>query len=197
MKNTILILLGASAGMAAADIPHKMPITRYYKLWNESLITTKPLKGTDGPENPFMDYALGGIAPVPGGYQVTLLNKKKPDDRVTLLPGQGKFRVKEVKYDNTRARGVVVILTNGEKEGSVTFDDKLLTIKTPAPAQPQHQGRLPGHSPVAQPVSQPPTQPPVLPGGGGQPSAAPPSSPPSGPNSNSRAPRQRVFPTNR
>lgn len=186
MNIRLSILLVASAGIAAAEVPHKMPLTRYYKLWNDSPLTTKPA-GPVGDDNPFQDYALGGVSPVTGGYQVTLLNKKKPEERLTLSPGQGKFRVVKVQYDERRARGVVVSLSNGSKEGTVTFDDKLLALKTPAPqGQPQKsQGQQ-------QPPHIQPPSPPV-------PSAQPSNQPqqPSGNPNVTRQPRQRVFPPNR
>lgn len=187
----LAVVVGAAA--AQADVPRKMPLSRYYKLWNDSPFTTKPTVNHE-PDNPFLDYALGGVAPVPGGYQVTLLNRKKPDERMTLLPNQGKFRVLEVRYDNQRARGVTVRLTNGSKEGTVTYDEKLLTLKTPSQAPPNAQQRgQQGLQPPGQ--AQPPVQPqpPVAPGAQPAPAQQGNANNPPAP----RQPRQRVFPNNR
>ncbi len=147
MKIFTLFLLTAFAGPALAqELPKKAPVTRYAGLWTNSPFTTKPPPPSAGPEvNPLEDYALGGVAQIPGGYRVTLFNRKNPEERI-VLPDRTDFKVLAVNYKTGSPLGTTVRLSTGGKEGTVSFDEKLLTLKT-APAN----------------------QPPGLPGANGQP----------------------------
>lgn len=169
MKTTILLFI-ALAATAFAKPPRVVPTTKYTRLWTDSPFTTKPLiKPTEPEANPLEDYALGGISPIPGGYRVTLLNRKKPDERITL-PDNPDFKILSVQHAPGEPLGTTVRISTGSKSGTVAFDKTLLTLKAPPAPQPQ-QGQ---------------TAPPGVPGQPQQP-AAPGTEPP-------RAPRPRVVP---
>ncbi len=170
----ILVLSLTLAGWAVADLPKKAPLTKYYNLHANSPFTSKPPQVDPGPAfNPLEDYALNGVSPVSGGYVVTLLNKKKPDERIIVKSDEVKpkhgFKILEVKRVPGDPLGTTVRLSSGSSIGTVAFDEKLLTLAA-APATKVN--------PQAHPAVQPPqpNQPP-------QPSPTP-----------IRQPRPRVVP---
>ncbi len=160
-------LLGlALIGVATADLPKKAPPGRYSGLWNNSPFTSKPPPPPDAPENNILDdYSLIGIAPIGGtGYRVTMINKKKPEDRITVDSGSTKtdFRIVGVTPKPGNPLGTVVAMTYRSMPGTVAFDEKLLTIAA-SPAAPKGAPPQPGQPPQPpQPVQ--PGQP-NLPGG--------------------------------
>lgn len=148
----IPFLLLAVTGWSLAEVPKKRPKSAYAGLWTNSPFTTKPPPAAAAPvANPLEDYALSGVAPIPGGYRVTLLNKKNPEQRI-VLPEDPNFRIVAVNYQTGSPLGTTVRLVTGGKEGVVAFDEKLLTLKA-APVAPQQQpaGAPPG-VPGAPPV---------------------------------------------
>jgi len=160
MKPVPSILLAAFAfsGTVAADVPVKAPPTKYRTLWENSPFTSKPPPPEEGPvSNPLEDYALGGVSPISGGYRVTLLNKKKPEERITVdtdSPKSG-FKILEVTRKSGDPLGTIVRMSSGALIGTVSFDDKLLTIAAPpAPAKTQ-PGAQPGQPPVPAANGQP------------------------------------------
>jgi hypothetical protein len=144
MKFFPIFLLIALTARAAADLPKKAPVTRYTSLWTNSPFTTKPPPPVAGQEaNPLEDYALGGISPVSGGNRVTLLNRKKPDERITIDPNDSSgFKVLAVNRIDGKPMGTTVRLSTAGKEGTVAFDESLLVLKTaaPQPQQPMNPG---------------------------------------------------------
>ena len=82
----ILLLSLAATGWAMADLPKKSPISKYTGLWTNSPFTSKPPPPADAPvANPLEDYSLAGVSPIGSGYRVTLLNKKKPEERIFVF----------------------------------------------------------------------------------------------------------------
>lgn len=159
MKIPVVSLLSlALAGHAFSDIPKKAPLSSYTKLWNDSPFTTKPPPVIEGPQgNPLDDYALLGISPIGGGkYRVTLINKKKPEDRIMVYSDSttSEFKILGVTKKAGDPMGTVVSMSAGSKTGSVRFDEKLLTIAPPAAAKP-----MPVQPGQPQPVPQPQMQP--------------------------------------
>lgn len=156
----ILLLAPALAGWAAADLPRKAPITKYTGLWTNSPFTSKPPPPEAGPAvNPLEDYTLGGVSPISSGYRVTLLNKKKPKERIVVDSDKpsGGFKILGVTRKVGDPLGTVVRMSSGSVTGTVTFDEAALKITPPPAATPQ---------PNAQPGAQPQPQPqPVPPGG--------------------------------
>lgn len=135
---------------AVADLPKKAPITKYTGLWTNSPFTSKPPPPEAGPVvNPLEDYALVGVSPVGAGYRVTMMNKKKPEDRITVdsdRPREG-FQILGVTRKKGDPLGTVVRMKSGESTGSISFDEKLLVLaaapvaKAPPKVQP---GAVPG-----------------------------------------------------
>jgi hypothetical protein len=146
----ILLLALALTGWAAADLPKKAPITKYTRLWTDSPFTSKPPPPEAGQvANPLEDYSLAGVSPVAGGYRVTLLNKKKPEERIiveTDRPSEG-FKILGVTRKPGDPLGTVVRMMSGSVTGTVAFDEKLLTLATPPAPKPPPQGAPPGVAP--------------------------------------------------
>lgn len=134
----LFFLLIVSSSCAFAEPPRAVPSTRYSRLWIDSPFTTKPPPVVNAPDvNPLEDYALGGVSPVTGGYRVTLLNRKNPEERI-IIPDNPDFKILSVQYAAGNPLGTTVRVATGSKSGTVSFDEKLLTLKAaPAPQQPQ------------------------------------------------------------
>jgi hypothetical protein len=155
--------------MAAAPTPI-MP-NRYSRLVSDSPFTTKPPPPVAQIAiNPFEDYALGGVTPLEGTYLVTLFNKKKPEERVSIPGNTLGFKVVEVHPGKEGPLSTSVTISNGSRTGTVGFDEKLLVVKAP-PAnkqgngQPGQPGRTPGMpgQPQPQPQNPNPTPQPQIP----------------------------------
>jgi hypothetical protein len=169
-----LFITFAATLCAVADVPKKGVLTKYNGLWTNSPFTSKPVS-IDGPPppNPLEDYALNGVSPIGTGYRVTLINKKKPEERITVDSDRANkdgFKILQVTRKSGDPLGTVVRMKSSVGEGTVSFDDKLLTLAAAPPAakpqvgvpqpglpQPQLQ---PGQIPQRQPrprVVPPPT----------------------------------------
>lgn len=163
----ILLLSLALIGWATADLPKKAPISRYTGLWTNSPFTSKPPPPDAGPTvNPLEDYALVGVSPIgasPTGdsnYRVTLLNKKKPEERVVVDSDNPKstFKILKINRKPGDPLGTVVHMSSGAVEGDVSFDEKLLVLAI-APAAKVNPKAQPGVPPVPVPQPQIPGQP--------------------------------------
>ena len=184
MKTPILtsvFLLLALVGVASADLPKKPSLQKYSGLWTNSPFTAKPPPPEAGPENnPLDDYALIGVSSLGvKNYLVTLINKKKPDEpRIyveTHRESKG-FKILKVTRKDGDPLGTVVQMQSGSMTGTVSYDQKLLTL-TPAavakPAAPQ-PGQPPQGGPQVAPGEpqrqpRPRVVPPPAPGANGQP----------------------------
>jgi hypothetical protein len=147
-----VFLLLALAGVAAADLPKKAPISRYSGLWSNSPFTSKPPPPPPGEEvNPLDDYALIGVSPIGGaGYRVTLINKKKPEERITVdsdKPSTGGFKVLEVIRKSGDPLGTTVRMNSGSLPG-----------QPPQPVDPNQPQRQPRPRVVPPPAPQPGAQ---------------------------------------
>lgn len=171
MKSSISILscLVLLTGWAVAQTPKKAPLSKYTTLWTNSPFTSKPPPPEAGPEsNPMDDYALAGVSPISGGYRVTLINKKTPDQRITVDTDNPKsqFKVVSVSRKPGDPMGTTVTLTNGNLKGTVSYDDKLLTlVAAPKVAAPPPGLQVPGQpqAPPGQPQPQRQPRPRVVP----------------------------------
>ncbi len=77
---------------------------------------------------------LTGIAPVQGGYRITIENKKNTEQKKVIEPGgSGEFKVVSVKYDPDILLDSTVILSHGSIQGTVGFEPELISLKA-APA---------------------------------------------------------------
>ena len=180
MKTLSFILLATLAGLPAhSSIPVKAPIVKYTGLWTNSPFTSKP-PPPPPPEmaNPFEDFTLTGIAPVPGGYRITIMSKKNPDVKKVIQPGsKSEFTVVSVNRNPGKALGTTVVLSSGAIQGTVSFEPDLITLKA-APAAPVPQQGNPNLPPGINNPNQPP-----LPTQAGQ-----------SPGDGQRQPRPRIVP---
>lgn len=169
MKSEILypaLLLLALTSLALADLPKKAPLSRYSSLWSNSPFTSKP-PPPDSPDapNPLDDYSLIGVSPIGGtGYRVTLINKKKPEERITVdsdKPVKDGFKVLEVLRKAGDPLGTTVRMNSGSITGTVAFDMKLLTLAAAPKAAPPQPGQAPqpGQPPQVDASGQPMRQP--------------------------------------
>ncbi|MGJ8633477.1 MAG: hypothetical protein ACSHX7_06110 [Luteolibacter sp.] len=134
----ILLALGLCP-IASADVPRGAPVTRYTSLWTDSPFTTKPpVQAAAAIQNRLDDYTLTGIAPIPGGYRITIVNRKDPTDKQVIQPGnqnESDFSFVSLERDPSKHLGTIVTLSNGSLQGNVTFEPELLKL-TPSPAPP-------------------------------------------------------------
>jgi hypothetical protein len=206
---TRLVLLSlALVGAASADLPKKVPLNQYNGLWNNSPFTSKPPVAEDGPTvNPLEDYALIGVSPIgKSSYRVTLINKKTPGERIIVDSDNSKsgFKILSINRKDGDPLGTVVHMSSGTATGTVSFDEKLLTLTTtptakaappaqPGQIQPQAQpGQPQPQAQPGQPTRQP--RPRVVPPASGMPNGGPTAAPFN--RTNNGAPALRP-PTNR
>ncbi|MFT3991289.1 MAG: hypothetical protein QM680_07750 [Luteolibacter sp.] len=134
-----LLVLAVSTRETRAEVPRKAPLTRYTGLWTNSPFTSKPPPDQAGAAvNPLNDYALLGVSPINGGYRVTLMNRKKTDDRITIdsNSGHSDFKILSVNRKPGNPLGTTVRMSQGRNTGFVSFDEKLLVLKAPARTAP-------------------------------------------------------------
>ncbi|KAB2641651.1 MAG: hypothetical protein DVB25_01175 [Verrucomicrobia bacterium] len=147
-----LLLLLVLTGLQAAELPKKAPLSRYTELWTKSPFTAPPKPVEDGPVvNPFADWALKGIAPIAGGYLITLINKKNPAEAVPPIDTDqsSEYQVLRIERNPDKPLGTVVYLSKGAITGSVTFDEKLSAPKpsvAKAPPKMPGQPQMPGQA---------------------------------------------------
>ena len=154
-----LLLFPLLAVVAFADAPQKVPLTRYIQLWSDSPFTRKPPPEHIVESTPLHDYALGGVSPVDGGYFVILLNRKKPDERIIVQPGQpSEFRVLEVRHGGEGPLSTTVLVSSGGKSKLLGFDEKLLALKSAPTGKPQGKSGQPVPPAQGVPVPQAPAQ---------------------------------------
>ncbi len=153
-----IALVSALAGVAAADLPKKAPLSKYSGLWTNSPFTSKPPPPEAGPENnPLDDYALIGVSSIgPKNYRVTMINKKKPDEPRIYVDSDREskgFKIVTVTRKPGDPLGTVVRMTSGSMSGTVAYDEKLLTLTAAQPARPAVQPGQPAAQvvPGAQP----------------------------------------------
>lgn len=164
--SSIILLLISLLASSHADLPVKPNPTRYASLWNDSPFTSKPPPPERAPTtDPFENYALTGIAPVSGGYRVTIVNKNNLSDKKVIYSDQpGDLSIVSVNRTSKKAYGTTVVLsTSTGIHGTVAFDREAIKPKAAvvAPENPPNAGLPPG---VTNPNPNPPaagTPPPV------------------------------------
>ena len=162
-----LVMAGAMAASLAEGVPKKQPVGRYAKLWTVSPLTERPPPLPKGEEvSELDDYTLAGVSPLEGGYSVILINKKKREDRVHLIPGMKNskgFQVISVRQDPfSKSNTSVEIQTAAGKKGRVTYEDKFLALKAPAAVAKPPAGKAKPKTPITPP---PAAKTPTTPGG--------------------------------
>ena len=175
-----IFLLLTLVGVASADLPKKAPITKYTGLWTNSPFTAKPIVVDPGePNNPLDEYALIGVSSLGlKNYLVTLINKKKPDEpRIYVETNRDSkgFKILKVTRKQGDPLGTVVLMQSGSMTGTVSYDQKLLTLTPPAVAKPNvpQAGLVPPGGPQLPPGEpqrqpRPRVVPPPTPTAGGQ-----------------------------
>ena len=143
-KAPLLLILPALTAVLHAGVPQKQPLGNYAKLWTNSPFTAKPpVAGAAPVANPLEDYALLGVSPIGNnGYRVTLINKKQADQRITVETGKTSadgFSIIKVNRTAGEPLKTTVEMSSGAMQGTVSFDEKLLTIAAPAPPAPPGQ----------------------------------------------------------
>lgn len=154
---TIFLFAAIACLPAHSSTPVKAPLVKYTGLWTNSPFTSKP-PPPPPPEmaNPFEDFTLTGIAPVPGGYRITIMSKKNPDVKKVIQPGsKSEFTVVSVNRNPGKALGTTVVLSSGAIQGTVSFEPDLITLKA-APAAPVPQQGNSNLPPGINNPSQPP-----------------------------------------
>jgi len=161
VRPCVLVLLSI-IGLPAAELPKKALLARYTPLWENSPFTTKPKVDPGAPlENPFDNLVLKGVAPIAGGYLITLINKKNPAEAVPPIDTDrpSEYEVVKIDRDPDKPLGTVVTLKKGSQVGTVTYDDKLSAPKPP-PAKPGRnlpgKPQVPGQPPQVPQAPQPP-----------------------------------------
>lgn len=121
-----------------AGAPKKPLPSRYTSLHTSSPFTTPapPVISNAPVVNPLEDWILGGVTKFPDGYFVILMNKKKPEEKTIIQPGiHSEFEVIEVQDGGMDYTATTVKLKYGASTGTVSFDKKMLTVKTPDQGQ--------------------------------------------------------------
>lgn len=177
----LIVILGVAP--AFAEVPRTPTLTRYSSLWTNSPFTSEPPPPQGAAaQNPLDDYSLGGISKLNDGYYAILINRKNPaEPKKIIRPGtKSDFEVVEVNWSDTNWKDTVAVIRHQGKQGSVTFDNKLLTVNSSAPTLVPPPQENPGLPPgLIQPT---PAPPPVVPAAGEESNKPP-----------MRAPRPRVV----
>lgn len=146
LATAALCVLALPTAATAAEAPRKAPLTRYAELWTKSPFTTPPKKDEVTPEaNIFEDLALRGLAPLSKGhYLITWVNKKNPTETTTIDTERStEYEVVKIERDSEKALGTIVHLKKGSMTGTLTYDEKLSTLKPPAPPKKDQHGNQP------------------------------------------------------
>ena len=152
MKPFILLLIVAGLPSAAmAGSLGKKERRGYSHLWSNSPFTETREVVAPPPANPFEHLALAGVAPIPGGYRINLLDRRNPATPI-LLSERPELRVISVDYSAGNLLQTTVRLSQGGTEGVVTFDPKLLmprpnAANAPASPIPQPAAPIPARQP--------------------------------------------------
>ena len=145
------VLLGLLGSLGAAT-PKKKPVGSYSTLWSKSPFTVPPLVEVDD-EGPGVleDYVLTGVSKLPDGYFVTLMDKKKRENRVAIIPGEVNslgFKVVSVVQDPIKYMETKVKISVGGETGTIGYDEKFLPLKKIAVAAKKPAPKKPGARPT-------------------------------------------------
>ncbi|MEO5713862.1 MAG: hypothetical protein ABIT37_10285 [Luteolibacter sp.] len=137
-------------GWVSADVPRKVSISAYSKLWTNSIFTSPRAVEKSQPGPQLSDeYALVGVSPISGGYRVTLVNKKSPELRTTIdsdVPNSG-CKILAVSRNSGDLHGTTVTLSVSGVTGTLGFDEAFLAhVNPPVKATPPPQAGQTQHS---------------------------------------------------
>lgn len=139
IRHLLLIALATTA-VGHAELPQKVPLMRYQRLWTDSPFTAKPVVDSKGTvANPLEDYVLLGVSQIGGAHRVRMMNKKKPTDPRIIVetgkPSQGFSILDVIHSSDGNMLHTMVRMQSGSQIGTIAFDEKFLK-PTPPPAAP-------------------------------------------------------------
>ncbi|NNC89838.1 MAG: hypothetical protein HKN82_15380, partial [Akkermansiaceae bacterium] len=140
-SSLLLLAIAAAAALPAhAAAPKKRPSTIYQRLWSDSPFTVKPPppEAEEAGPGPLEDFTLASVSKLQEGWFVVLMNKKKREERIRIVPGETSgdgFKVLEVKQEPASYKDTKVQLAYKGDTGWVGYEDKFLALKTAAPAR--------------------------------------------------------------
>lgn len=138
----LLLSLAVSGVGLCAEVPRKPVLSKYQDLWKDSPFTAKPEGSTASVYNPLQDYVLLGVSPIEQGYRVTMINRKRPNDRRLIVeshrPVQG-IEIQEVIRKQGDPLATTVRLTRNGNSGVIAFEEKFLTLQRTAATNPRNE----------------------------------------------------------
>jgi len=150
-KIFLVLFLGLTAELFAVKPPATYNHSRYYHLWQNSIVTDKPKVGPgDEPiPNDLDDWVLIGTRKYHNSQSVTILNTKDQTQRITVPSAEASalgFAIIEVKQNPYNYMKTEVQLKKGKHTGVLKYDRKFLTLKksaAPARKAPTKNGKRP------------------------------------------------------
>jgi hypothetical protein len=137
----ILLLFFVPTVFGFAEAPKKDPLSKYARLWTNSLVTVPPPPQEQEKvevTTPLDDYVLGGYTKMQSGYFVSLINTTDPKKRITIAPGApgaADYSVLQVRKNPQNYADVQVLIKVGDQQKWLGYDEKYLTISRPAAAE--------------------------------------------------------------
>lgn len=151
MKLFLILFSLSHFSALAVEPPQNYNNSRYYHLWQNSLVTDKPdpVKQEEVP-NDLQDWVLVGTRKTLTGRQVTIMNTKDQSRRL-VVPSQEAtdlgFSILEVKQDPGNFTRTEVKLKKGGFNGWVKYDQQFLALKKAAVQPNQGNRNIPNGNP--------------------------------------------------
>lgn len=141
---SLILVLGASLTTLAAQVPAARRSPAYYsKICTNSPFTVvaKKVPGAGAEaETPLSAWALSGFGLIGDKIIVLLQNKKKADERITIVTGEKNdknIEVLQIERGTGYMQDRVQLRIAGSVEGWVGYDPQFLKLAAPAVQQPQ------------------------------------------------------------
>lgn len=140
---SLILVLGASLTTLVAQVPATRRSPAYYsKICTNSPFTVVAKKGPAGAEaeTPLSAWALSGFGLIGDKIIVLLQNKKKADERITIVTGEKNdknIEVLQIERGTGYMQDRVKLRIAGSVEGWVGYDPQFLKLAAPAVQQPQ------------------------------------------------------------
>lgn len=139
---SLILLLGASVTTLAAQAPAARRSPAYYsKICTNSPFTVAAKKGPAAgaeAETPLSAWALSGFGLIGDKIIVLLQNKKKADERITIVTGEKNdknIEVLQIERGTGYMQDRVQLRIAGSVEGWVGYDPQFLKLAAPTPQQ--------------------------------------------------------------
>ena len=133
------------AGSALAGVPGKAGLDQYNDLWENSPFCSKPVE-KPRPAGELVNWMLGGVSEVEGGYLVMLSHRHRAGERLVIRPSgidhfladrfepltPGAYQIERVEFA-ADWRDLEVHLVAGGERGTLRFDKtSMVPAMTPA-----------------------------------------------------------------